>query len=51
MFPPLEAKAQNDFLSEYSTFNYWRDDLPDIKGESNVEPPSKDEPVIVQPST
>lgn len=37
MFPPLEyAAKESDFLSEYSSFNYWRDPLPVITDEDDL---------------
>ena len=33
MFPPLDHKAESETLTEYTSFNYWRDTLPDLQEE------------------
>lgn len=36
MFPPLEYTAKkSDFLSEYSTFNYWKEPIESINEEED----------------
>lgn len=37
MFPPLEDKKETECLTEYTSFNYWRDILPEIQNEIEKE--------------
>lgn len=43
MFPPLEDKKENENLTEYSSFNYWRDILPEISNEIEKEKKKEEE--------
>lgn len=36
MFPPLEYTSKNDFLSEFSSFNYWREPIPMVSDEDEL---------------
>lgn len=36
MFPPLEYTSKSDFLSEYSSFNYWREPIPAVDDEDEL---------------
>ena len=43
MFPPLEDKKETENLTEYSSFNYWRDILPEINNEIEREKKKEEE--------
>ena len=43
MFPPLEDKKETENLTEYSSFNYWRDILPEISNEIEWERKKEEE--------
>lgn len=49
MFPPLDYKEEIEGLTEFTSFNYWRDVLPEIQIE--IEKDRKKQEEKLKPSS